>query len=240
LRALPGSVRLPGDGPTAASSRCRQFAPDLAHSTDQFEEELFRQLADLEGQSFRFHARNRLIAWAAKVPREARSVLDVGTGTGFVLAGLGARFPNMRLVGGELLLGGLDVASPGGGAAADRRAPDSLRRVVRRCGCLRRRRAHRRGRARPLAARTGCPAWWGRARHGSIAPLALGAARPVLTSSSALHALGAQGQADERGGCESSASRRSCPRFSPGWSRRDFSPVAMRRSSPNVSIAQLG
>ena len=46
----------------------------------------------------------------AKYARDARSFLDVGTGTGFVLAGLGARFPHLRLVGGDLLAAGLDVA----------------------------------------------------------------------------------------------------------------------------------
>jgi SAM-dependent methyltransferase len=94
---------VPGDVP--------QFAPDLAHSTDQFEEAWFRQLADLEEQSFWFHARNRLIAWALRrYAGDARSFLDVGTGTGFVLAGLRARFPSLRLVGADLLAGGLDVA----------------------------------------------------------------------------------------------------------------------------------
>jgi len=88
-----------------------QFAPELAHSTEGFEEEWFLQLADLERESFWFHARNRLIAWALRrYARDARSFLEVGMGTGFVLVGLGVRFPTLRLVGGDLLAGGLDIA----------------------------------------------------------------------------------------------------------------------------------
>jgi SAM-dependent methyltransferase len=45
-----------------------------------------------------------------KYAPDARSFLDVGTGTGFVLAGLRTRFPHLRLVGGDLLVEGLEVA----------------------------------------------------------------------------------------------------------------------------------
>jgi SAM-dependent methyltransferase len=103
--------RCPACGFRPAQDSSPQFAPELAHSSDQFEEALFRRLADLEEQSFWFQARNRLIAWALrKYASDARSFLDVGTGTGFVLTGLRARFPELRLVGGDLLAVGLDVA----------------------------------------------------------------------------------------------------------------------------------
>jgi SAM-dependent methyltransferase len=76
-----------------------------------FPEESFDLLRGLEARSFWFRARNDLIRWAlqAHFPN-ASSLLEVGCGTGFVLAALHARYPRLRLAGGELSPVGLEVA----------------------------------------------------------------------------------------------------------------------------------
>ena len=88
------------------------FGPELARSGDGFRSSDFSRLSDLEGGSFWFRSRNRLIAWALhRYFPDARSLLEVGSGTGFVLAALEREFPAWRLVGGELFLEGLSSAS---------------------------------------------------------------------------------------------------------------------------------
>jgi SAM-dependent methyltransferase len=79
------------------------FAPDLAAEGEGFDPELFDTLAALEPHSFWFRARNRLIAWAVTeyFPR-ASTFLEVGCGTGFVLAGLQDAAPRLSLSGSEL------------------------------------------------------------------------------------------------------------------------------------------
>lgn len=69
------------------------------------------RLAALEPTSFWFRARNELVAWALEryFPR-ARSFFELGTGTGFVLAGVRKRFPDLRLAGGEPVAAALDIA----------------------------------------------------------------------------------------------------------------------------------
>lgn len=82
-----------------------------------YDASLYEAIARAEPESFWFRARNRLIV--SVVVRhfpDARSLLEVGCGTGFVLAGLRAAFPNLRLVGSELLAEGLELAR--------RRVPD--------------------------------------------------------------------------------------------------------------------
>jgi SAM-dependent methyltransferase len=72
---------------------------------------LFEAIARAEPESFWFRARNRLIVSTVRrhFP-DARSLLEVGCGTGFVLAGLRDAFPDLRLVGSELLEEGLELA----------------------------------------------------------------------------------------------------------------------------------
>ena len=78
---------------------------------------LFDEVAQLEPRSFWFRARNRLIVSTLKrhFP-DAKSILEVGCGTGYVLAALRAAFPEARVVGSELLPEGLEYAR--------RRVPD--------------------------------------------------------------------------------------------------------------------
>ena len=76
-----------------------------------FPDDSFALLAELEGSSFWFRARSDLIVWALKAHfPDAASLLEVGCGTGFVLAALRARCPSLRLAGGELSRAGLEVA----------------------------------------------------------------------------------------------------------------------------------
>ena len=94
------------------------FAPDLAIADVGFEQSSFDHLPEVEEQSFWFQARNALLVWAMRAYFPgARSLLEVGCGTGFVLAGMHAGFPDMRLVGSELSARGLAVAR--------RRLPDA-------------------------------------------------------------------------------------------------------------------
>lgn len=83
-----------------------------------FDPDLFGPLADVEERSFWFRARNRLIAstFRRRFP-DAASFLEIGCGSGVVLAALRAEFPQLRLVGVELYEAGLEIAR--------RRLPDA-------------------------------------------------------------------------------------------------------------------
>jgi SAM-dependent methyltransferase len=83
-----------------------------------FDPELFEPLAGVEERSFWFRARNRLIVstFRRRFPA-AQSFLEIGCGSGVVLAALRDAFPTMRLTGGELYEEGLDIAK--------RRLPDA-------------------------------------------------------------------------------------------------------------------
>jgi SAM-dependent methyltransferase len=73
-----------------------------------FDAEAFDRLAALEPGSFWFESRNRLITWAlARYFPDARDVLELGCGTGFVLEHLARTRPEIRLSGAEFHAGGL-------------------------------------------------------------------------------------------------------------------------------------
>lgn len=117
--------RADGAGHHATAWRCPQcghepariagfpaFAPDLARGASGYDPAHFPELARLEAGNFWFHARNRLIAWA--IGRHfggARSFFEAGCGTGFVLSGMAAAFPSMRLAGSEAATQGLAFAA---------------------------------------------------------------------------------------------------------------------------------
>jgi len=78
---------------------------------DEYPDELFPVLAKLEDESFWFRSRNRLIKWALERYGNApRSFLEVGCGTGYVLAGMRSAFPTLQLTGVELFFAGLPFA----------------------------------------------------------------------------------------------------------------------------------
>ena len=65
----------------------------------------------MEGNSFWFRSRSRLIEWAlGRYLPQVRSFLEVGCGNGFVLAELHARRPDLRLTGTDLYPEGLRIA----------------------------------------------------------------------------------------------------------------------------------
>jgi SAM-dependent methyltransferase len=71
----------------------------------------YEALTEIEAGSFWFRGRNRLIVWAMrKYAASARSFLEVGCGTGFVLQAIHDAFPTMRLVALEGLTEGFAVA----------------------------------------------------------------------------------------------------------------------------------
>jgi SAM-dependent methyltransferase len=87
-----------------------------------FDPSFFDRLPEVEPRSFWFRARNRLIVSVLRrhFPG-ARSLLEVGCGTGFVLSGLRDAFPELRLVGSELF--------PQALAYARERLPDDVELV---------------------------------------------------------------------------------------------------------------
>jgi SAM-dependent methyltransferase len=87
------------------------FSPALAEANDGFGAEYFSNLAPLEAMSFWFRSRNRLVTWALRrYFGQARSFLEVGCGTGFVLAGIQREFPDLKLMGSEIFYEGLVFA----------------------------------------------------------------------------------------------------------------------------------
>lgn len=79
---------------------------------DGFKPEQFEVLYALEAGSFWFRARNALILWAlTRYFPAAGSMLEIGCGTGYVLAGVAADRPAMKLVGSELFAEGAAFAA---------------------------------------------------------------------------------------------------------------------------------
>jgi SAM-dependent methyltransferase len=84
------------------------FAPELAMNDESYNPELFEQLAQLEKNHFWFHARNKLIFWVfRKYFPSSNNFLEIGCGTGFVLAGLKEVFPKLSIAGSEINAEGL-------------------------------------------------------------------------------------------------------------------------------------
>jgi len=88
-----------------------QFTEEPHHVNAGFKPEYFARLAKIEESNFWFRARNELIQWALRnyFPN-AKSFLEVGCGTGFVLAGIHEKFPRLRLAGSEIFADGLAIA----------------------------------------------------------------------------------------------------------------------------------
>jgi SAM-dependent methyltransferase len=90
---------------------CLSFAPDLVEGSDGFDAEYFAPLAQLEARHFWFRSRNRLLIWVlGHYFSHAHSMLEIGCGTGFVLAGIQREFPDLVLSGSEIFGEGLSYA----------------------------------------------------------------------------------------------------------------------------------
>ncbi|MDH3287350.1 MAG: methyltransferase domain-containing protein [Betaproteobacteria bacterium] len=87
------------------------FAPALADTPGGYEPGHFAKLYQLEASHFWFRARNGLIQWALRrhFPN-ARSLCEIGCGTGFVLSGLQEAAPQLRLAASEIFAEGLPFA----------------------------------------------------------------------------------------------------------------------------------
>jgi SAM-dependent methyltransferase len=88
------------------------FAPELAEKSEGFDPSYFGRLAELESGSFWFRSRNRLLCWALEhyFP-DATNFLEIGCGTGFVLAHIRKEFPQLTVAGSEVFSKGLSFAS---------------------------------------------------------------------------------------------------------------------------------
>jgi len=72
----------------------------------------FDQFAAIAPRHFWFVSRNALLVWAlGRYAPAARSLLEVGCGTGQVLAALRAAYPSLALAGTEALIEGLRIAA---------------------------------------------------------------------------------------------------------------------------------
>jgi 2-polyprenyl-3-methyl-5-hydroxy-6-metoxy-1,4-benzoquinol methylase len=86
----------------------------------------FARLFALEAQSFWFRGRSDLIEWAlSRYFPDARTFLEVGCGTGYVLERLHRAFPELALSGSELFEDGLAYARERLGSAAALRQADA-------------------------------------------------------------------------------------------------------------------
>jgi SAM-dependent methyltransferase len=87
------------------------LAPSLAYGNSDDAGYLHDELCAAEDAHFWFRNRSRLIAWAVRryFPH-AESMVDVGCGTGGVLARLRRSVPTMRLLGVDALISGLSLA----------------------------------------------------------------------------------------------------------------------------------
>ena len=87
------------------------FAPDAAEESDGFHGSFFEALVEVERGHFWFESRNALIVWALRAwfPRAA-SLLEIGTGTGFVLEAIRRARPALALCGSDIYQAALPVA----------------------------------------------------------------------------------------------------------------------------------
>lgn len=87
------------------------LAPGIAIGGEGFNPEAYAELAALEADNFWFRARNQLIIWAMqRYFPHMRRYLEIGCGTGFVLAGVSQIYPRAKITGSEIFSTGLPYA----------------------------------------------------------------------------------------------------------------------------------
>lgn len=85
------------------------FVPE---ALDGWEGQFFEKLAEVESGHFWFESRNRLLIWAMqRFAPSARTFLEIGCGTGFVMTGVQAAFPALTVSGAEYFGEGLSFAA---------------------------------------------------------------------------------------------------------------------------------
>ena len=88
------------------------FAPELDGQSDGFNPEFFRLMVEVEPVHFWFQARNAILMDVMR--RHFASpgkVLEIGCGTGFVLSGMRAAFPQVSFSGSDIFTEGLAFTS---------------------------------------------------------------------------------------------------------------------------------
>ena len=87
------------------------FAPALAAQNDGFNPELFERYAAVEAGHFWFVGRNAILRdCMLRFFPAAKNILEIGCGTGFVLAGTRQTFPSAQLSGSDIFTEGLSYA----------------------------------------------------------------------------------------------------------------------------------
>jgi SAM-dependent methyltransferase len=88
-----------------------QLAPELDETEEGYDLESFAFLEKVEDAHFWFRSRNVLIEWLVRSHApQARRVLEIGCGTGFVLNALREALPGAMICGSELHSKGLAIA----------------------------------------------------------------------------------------------------------------------------------
>jgi len=101
-----------GHRPPSLATGLPLLAPELAQSERAFPSSDFARLAELEDGNYWFRSRSKLIVWVLRrhFPGFA-SFLEVGCGTGCVLAAVEAAFPSAACSGSEAHVAGLAHAA---------------------------------------------------------------------------------------------------------------------------------
>ena len=95
------------------------FAPQLAAQNDGFNPKFFQLMVGVEPMHFWFVSRNRILGDVLRKRFAAPAkVLEIGCGTGFVLSGIRAAFPQASLSASDVYTEGLGYAA--------RRVPDAF------------------------------------------------------------------------------------------------------------------